>query len=111
MARFGNTRNPHIHIKNKHVSIYRHLAVERQESSSREKQRMDDSSQTSVLTLFDNVRKLDRNTREHKKLTKLITMCLAKDMLPSSMVDKVGFGAMIFRFNQKHDLPTRSYFR
>ena len=37
-------------------------------------------------------------------------MCLAKDMLPLSTVDKPGFWAMLSKLNPRYDLPTRSYF-
>lgn len=107
-ARFGNTSNLYTHIRNKHPSIYTSLAKERQESSS--STRCNSSSQTSVTALFEKSRKFDRNSREHKELTRSVTTCLAKDMLPLSTVDKPGFRAMISKFNPRYDLPTRSYF-
>ena len=55
-------------------------------------------------------RKFDRSSREHKELTRSVTTCLAKDMLPLSTVDKPGFRAMILRLNPRYDLRTRSYF-
>ena len=62
------------------------LTKERQESSNSTRGK-DSSLQTSVTALFENSRMFDRNSREHKELTKLMTMCLAKDMLPLSTVD------------------------
>ena len=91
-----------------HPSIYKDLSKERQESSNSSRDK-DSSSQTSVTALFEKSRKFDRNSREHKELTRSITMCLAKDMLPLSTVDKPGFRAMISRLNPRCDLPTRSY--
>ena len=108
-ARFGNTSNLYTHIRKKHPSTYTSLAKERQESSSSTRGK-DSRSQTLVTALFEKSKKFDRNLREHKELTKSITMCLAKDMLPLSTVDKPGFRAMISRFNPRYDLPTRSYF-
>ena len=45
----------------------------------------------------------------HKDLTKLVTYCPAKDMLPISTVDKPGFKAMLRKFNPRYQLPNRNH--
>ena len=55
-------------------------------------------------------RKLQSTSHEHNNLTRVVTYCLAKDMVAISRVDKTGFRAMLQRFNPRYQLPGRNYF-
>ena len=66
--------------------------------------------QPSLMEAFQKVTPLPTSSREHTELTRSVTYCLAKDMLPISTVEKTGFKAMLQRFYPRYQLPSRSYF-
>ena len=77
-AHFGNTSNLFTHVRIKHPDVYTVLAKERQEiAASSSTKTQENVSRTSIITFLEERRKLDKSSREHKKLTKSITMYLA----------------------------------
>ena len=66
--------------------------------------------QPSLSEPFQKVQPLPSSSREHEELTKAVTSCLARDMLPISAVERTGFKAMLQRFNPRYQFPSHSYF-
>ena len=48
---------------------------------------------------------MSTSSREHHELTRAITVCLAKDMLP-----KPGFRKMLEKFNSRYQIPKNDHF-
>ncbi|XP_072563330.1 E3 SUMO-protein ligase ZBED1-like [Paramormyrops kingsleyae] len=52
----------------------------------------------------------DKQSKRHKDITRAVTNFLAKDMMPFSMVDSVGFRKMMSVIDPRFELPSRKYF-
>ena len=104
-AKDGNTSNPYSHLKNRHPEVYSKL--EKRPSSGKRDRPV---SQPSLPEAWQRTKMLPSSSREHKELTKAVTYCLTKDMLPISTVDKAGFTAKLQGFNPRYELPSRNYF-
>ena len=105
-AKDGNTANLYSHLKSKHGEEYLQIQKERPNVCKPNRP----SSQPSLSEMWKKTQMIPSNSREHKDITKSITYCLAKDMLPISTVDKPGFKAMVYRFNPRYQLPSRNFF-
>lgn len=105
VARNGNTSNLRTHLRVKHPEVYKNLPVP--EASQQKQQQV--ASQPTIQESFDKGKMLSKDSREHKELTRAITECIAKDMLPIYIVEKPGFTAMVKKFNSRYQLPSRSY--
>ena len=92
-AKDGNTSNLYSHLKNKHPE--EHDTVQRAATKTTWKRQGDKTQQPSLEATWDKTKLLSTSSHEHKDLTKSVTYCLAKDMLPISTVDKPGFKAML----------------
>ena len=90
-AKDGNTTNLYSHLKSKHGEEYLQIQKERLNVCKPNRP----SSQPSLSEMWKKTQMIPSNSREHKDITKSITYCLAKDMLPISTVDKPGFKAMV----------------
>ncbi len=99
----GNTSNLYSHLKNRHPELY--LQVEKKRPSTARP-----AGHPSLSEAWQRTQTLASSSREHKELTKAVTYCLAKDILPISTVDKPGFKAMLQRFNPRYQVPSRNYF-
>ena len=89
----GNTSNLYSHIKNEHPEKYD--IVQRAATNTNRKRQSEKIVKTQQPSLEATWNKTKLFSYEYKKLTKLVTYCLAKDMLPISTVDKPGFKAML----------------
>ena len=99
-AKDSNTSNLYSHLRNKHPNEY----LLAQHSSNSKAKSSHQSGQASILDLWSKrQRPLSPSLKEHKALTKSVTCCLAKDMLPLSTVDKPGFRAMLHQFNPRYE--------
>lgn len=52
----------------------------------------------------------DKQSKRHKDITKAVTNFLAKDMMPLSTVENVGFRKMMSVIDPRYELPGRKYF-
>ncbi|KAL6473716.1 hypothetical protein MHYP_G00172770 [Metynnis hypsauchen] len=52
----------------------------------------------------------DKQSRHHKDITKAVTNFLAKDMMPFTTVENVGFRKMMSVIDPRYELPGRRYF-
>ncbi|XP_059410212.1 E3 SUMO-protein ligase ZBED1-like [Carassius carassius] len=52
----------------------------------------------------------DKQSKRHKDITKAVTNFLAKDMMPFTTVENVGFRKMISIIDPRYELPGRKYF-
>jgi hypothetical protein len=75
----GNTSNLCSHLKNRHLELY--LEVEKKRPSTSRP-----AGQQSLSEAWQRTQTLPSISREHKELTKAVTYCLTKDMLPISTV-------------------------
>ena len=55
------------------------------------------------------MQKYEQKGKKWKELTDSITHCIAKDCLPISVVEGVGFKKMIDAFDLRYELPSRNY--
>ena len=111
MARDGNTSNLFSHLKIYHKHEYNEVnELSVTQSSRKHKTTSDSSRQLTIETSFEKGRMYAKDSREHKLLTRSVTECLAKDMLPMHTVDKCGFRSMLEKFNPRYELPSRSHF-
>ena len=89
------------HLRPKHPKKY--LEVKPTYASEPER------SQT-ITNAFLKTQKMSTSSREHHELTRAITVCLAKDMLPLHLVDKPGFQKMLEKFNSSYQVPKKDHF-
>ena len=50
------------------------------------------------------------NSKEHRKLTEVVTNCIVRDVMPVYIIDKPGFRAMIQALNPRYQLSYKDYF-
>lgn len=75
------------------------------------KVRDDDTSHTTLTSLWKTSRKIDQSSQQHKEITKSIAVFLAKDGLPVHTVEKPGFQYLIKKLlSQRYQLPSRKHF-
>ncbi|XP_073719120.1 E3 SUMO-protein ligase ZBED1-like [Misgurnus anguillicaudatus] len=65
---------------------------------------------TQQQTLMAAFMPYDKQSKRHKDITKAVTNFLAKDMMPFSTVENVGFRKMISAIDSRYELPGRKYF-
>ena len=66
--------------------------------------------QTSITEAFQHLEPLSTSSKRWKMLNKSVCRCIAKDMLPISIVNNIGFRAMLHTFEPKYVLPDRKTF-
>ena len=106
-AKYGNTSNLFAHLKNQHVDVYDTI---KRMSNEKRAGKSSVSEQPTIIVSFAKTRKLSRNSKEHRELTKAVTFWLAKDMQPTSAVDKPGFKQLVEKLNPRYELPGRNHF-
>ena len=104
-AAYGNTTNLLSHLKNNHPKQYWKVKPSTKASSTQ-----NDKSQIAIEDCIVRTKLISTSSSEDKRITNGITRCLAKDMLPISIVDKHGFRDMIKRLNPRYQLPHKDYF-
>ena len=105
-AKEGNTSNLYSHLKNKHLQLYNEVM----KVMPRTGKPKCAANQPSVAEAFQRVQSLSTTSREQAELTRAVTHCLAKDMLPIHTVEKKGFKTMLQHFYPQYQLPSRNYF-
>ena len=107
-ASYGNTSNLFNHLHHKHPLVYAQVydkkKCKKKASSSK------GSGQQSIEHAFSLSQKYDRNGKKWQQLTNKVTRCIAKDMLPISIVEKPGFKQMLESFDPRYQLPSRKHF-
>ena len=111
-AKDGNTSNLYSHLKNKHPEEYD--IVQKAAANTSRKRQSDKTQQSlqqsSLEATWDKIKLYSSSSHKYKDLTKSVTYCQAKYMLPISTVDKPGFKAMLRKFNPRYQLPNCSHF-
>ena len=107
-AKDGNTSNLYSHLRNKHPEEYD--IVQGAATNGTSSRRQSDKLQPSLEATWDKTKLFSSSSAEYKDLTKSVTYCLARDMLPISTVEKPGFKAMLRKFNPRYSLPSRNHF-
>ena len=107
-ASYGNTSNLFNHLRRKHplvyAQVYNKKKCKKKVSSSK------GSRQQSIKHTFSLSQKYERNGKKWQQLTNKVTRCIAKDMLPISIVEKPGFKQMLESFDPRYQLPSRKHF-
>ncbi len=68
------------------------------------------SSPVSTEGAFARGNAYETKTKQMNEITNLVTIHLAKDLVPLSTEDKDGFGAMVKTLDPRDGLPGRKYF-
>ena len=95
-------RNLYSHLHYKHPD--EHSIVQATTGTKGKKTDDDSGRQPSLETTWDMTKMLSAKSQEYRRFTKSVTFCLARDMLPVSTVDKVGFREMLRTFNPRYKL-------
>jgi hypothetical protein len=69
-----------------------------------------DVQQQTISQSFERVQKYERKGKRWRELTDSVTYFLAKGMLPLNTVEKPGFKKMISSFDNRYEVPSRTYF-
>lgn len=112
-ARWANTSNLLNHLKLHHISEYKEIARARSSteiSSSSRKSKVKTDGQQTLEQCIEKVKKFSTSSKEHRKLTEVVTNCIVRDVMPVYTVDKTGFRAMIQALNPRYQLPHKDYF-
>ena len=107
-AKDGNTLNLYSHLRNKHPEEYD--IVQGAATNGTSSRRQSNKLQPLLEATWDKTKLFSSSSAEYKDLTKSVTYCLARDMLPISTVEKPGFKAMLRKFNPRYNLPSRNHF-
>ena len=59
---------------------------------------------------MDRTKKYSPTSKEHQQLTKAVTFCIAKGILPIYTAHKKGFCEMVKAVNPRYELPHKNYF-
>ena len=106
-ARSGNTSNLIVHLRNNHPTIYADFVKQKAE---KEKAKPDQSkksaTQKSITEALISSQPYDHKSKKWMELTKSVTYCVAKDMLPMYSVEKPGFRRMLATFDKRYEPPS-----
>lgn len=113
----GNTTNLFHHLKSMHSIEYaecqkmkynknlsQHVPEAAPPAPAVSKEKPIQQTQIAVFMPYD------KNSKRHKDITKAVTNFLAKDMMPFTTVENVGFKQMMSVIDQRYQLPGRKYF-
>ena len=101
-ASYGNTSNLFNHLCRKHPLVYARVHDKKSKRNSKGSSLKGINQQT--------IEKYDRMGKKWQQLTNKVTRCIAKDMLPISIVEKPGFKQMLESFDPRYQLPLRKHF-
>lgn len=68
------------------------------------------TTQQSLMSSFSKAVPYDKKTKRHGDITKAVAYCIAKDMLPISLVENEGFKNLIHVLDPRYELPGRKHF-
>ena len=109
----GNTTNMMVHLQYNHRSEYL-KAKEKTKTKRMQPPRTTTSScsdrQPSITEAFHQMEPLSQSSKRWKQLNNSVCQCIAKDMLPVSIVNNCGFRNMLHTFEPRFVLPDRKTF-
>ena len=108
-ASYGNTSNLFNHLHRKHPLVYTRVHDKKSKRNSKGSSSKGINQQTIEHT-FGLSHKYDRKGKKWQQLTNKVTRCIAKDMIPISIVEKPGFKQMLESFDPRYQLPSRKHF-
>ena len=113
MNYLGNTTNMLVHLQYNHRSEY--LKVKAKAAAAQPRTQFPQVTsivdrQTSITEAFQHLEPSSTNSKRWKMLNKSVCRCIAKDMLPISIVNNIGFRGMLHTFEPKYVLPDRKTF-
>ena len=91
----GNTTNLFYHLKQCHPLEHAQLQTEASANVPSTTRRLAQPQQQTMEAAFSSVMPYDKKTKRHNDITNAITYFIAKDMLPISTVEKMGFKQLI----------------
>ncbi|KAL3995876.1 N-acetyltransferase 8 [Sarotherodon galilaeus] len=104
----GNTTNLYQHLKTQHKTEYDRCMAKK--SSSVQNKPSNVTRQGSLTELFEGVTPYERTSKRHVEITKAVTHCIAKDMMPVNTVTKPGFNNLVTTLDKRYRMPSRTYF-
>ena len=102
-----NTSNLLSHLKTIHPSVYVQVkpAVSNGPASSSKQA----GGQQSLAASFAKGTMYARGSKKWQSLTTAVTHCIAKEMMPLSLIDKPAFREMLEKFDPQYEPPSRKY--
>ena len=108
-ASYGNTSNLFNHLFRKHPLVYARVHDNKSKRNSKGSSLKGINQQT-IEHPFSLFQKYDQKGKKWQQLTNKVTRCIAKDMLPISIVEKPGFKQMLESFDPRYQLSSRKHF-
>ena len=99
-AKWSNTSDLYYHLKKTHQAVYVQV---RAKQTMRVQENKSGCGQQILEQCMDRTKKYSPTSKE--QLTKAVTFCIAKDMLPIYTADKKGFCEMVKALNPRYELP------
>jgi len=111
IASYGNTSNLLNHLCCKHPLVYTQVHDKKKGKKKNSKvSSLKVNDQQTIEYTFSLGQKYEQKGKKWQQLTKKVTRCIAKDMLPISIVEKPGFKQMLETFDPRYQLPSRKHF-
>ena len=110
----GNTTNMLVHLQYNHRSEYLKVKEKGEKMAKMKRTQPSISSckdkQPSITEAFQQMEPLSQSSKRWKQLNNSVCQCIAKDMLPISIVSNCGFWNMLHTFEPRFVLPDRKTF-
>ncbi len=112
-SKTGNTTNLFHHLKQCHPSEHEDAKKLQSQTSVGKcgpSTSTSATTQQSLMSSFSKAVPYDKKTKRHGDITKAVAYCIAKDMLPISLVENEGFKNLIHVLDLRYELPCRKHF-
>ena len=111
----GNTLNLIAHLKTNHISPYQECRQAMEEkavvNATKELKKLKTpSTQPMLMETVAKCQPYEKKSKRHLDLTNAVTYCIAKDSLPTHIVERTGFKAMLKAFDPHYQIPGKNYF-
>lgn len=107
----GNTTNLQSHLQHNHAELYgAYLRSKTPQPTPVKLGKRKADSQTTINESFASVAPYEKTSKRHKALTAAITRYIAKCAPSVNVVCKEGFLEMVKEFDQRYQVPSRTFF-
>ena len=117
LARGGNTSNLVSHLKNNHPKEHSVITAARKAKSREKTDESEDqpkakqvSKQVTLSQAVERTQPYLQSSKRWQQITNSVTMFMAKEMMPESMVERPGFKEMLHKIDLRYTVPSRKYF-
>ena len=105
----ANTSNLLSHLKTTHPSVYVQVKPAASNGPSTSSLAKRTGGQQSLAASFSKGTLYARGSKKWQTLTTAVTHCIAKEMMPLSVIDKSAFREMLKAFDPQYEPPSRKY--